>query len=111
MGRSKTDIALLFVTRILRMFAYGFLSVVLALYLSQIGFSEEAVGLLLTLTLVGDAGISLWMTTSADRIGRRRMLVWGAALMIVGGVAFVLTSNPIILMLAAIIGVLSPSGK
>lgn len=111
MARSKTDIVLLFVTRILRMFAYGFLSVVLALYLAQVGLSEQAVGLLLTLTLVGDAGISLWITTSADRIGRRRMLVLGAALMILAGVAFVLTDNPILLMAAAIIGVISPSGN
>lgn len=111
MARSRTDIALLFVTRVLRMFAYGFLSVVLALYLAKVGLSEEAIGLLLTLTLVGDAGISLWMTTSADRIGRRRMLVLGAVLMMVGGMAFVLTNNPVILMLAAIIGVLSPSGN
>lgn len=111
MASSKTDIALLFVTRILRMFAYGFLSVVLALYLAQVGISEQAIGLLLTLTLVGDAGISLWVTTSADRIGRRRMLVLGAALMILAGVAFALTSNPVLLMLAAIIGVISPSGN
>jgi len=111
MARSKTDIALLFVTRILRMFAYGFLSIVLALYLAHVGLSEQAIGLLLTLTLVGDAGISLWMTTSADRLGRRRMLVLGAALMIVGGMAFVLTTNPVILMVGAIIGVLSPSGN
>ena len=85
MARSKIDISLLFVTRIVRLFAYGFLSVVLALYLAQIGFSEQAIGLLLTLTLVGDAGISLWITTSADRIGRRRMLVLGGMLMILKG--------------------------
>jgi MFS family permease len=111
MARSKIDIALLFVTRIMRLFAYGFLSVVLALYLAQVGLSEQAIGLLLTLTLVGDAGISLWITTSADRIGRRRMLVLGATLMILAGVAFVLTNNPILLMFAAIIGVISPSGN
>ena len=111
MGRSKTDIALLFVTRIMRLFAYGFLSVVLALYLAQVGLSERAIGLLLTLTLVGDAGISLWITTSADRIGRRPMLVLGATLMVFAGVALVLTNNPILLMFAAIIGVISPSGN
>jgi MFS family permease len=111
MAHSKIDIVLLFVTRIMRLFAYGFLSVVLALYLAQVGLSGQTIGLLLTLTLVGDAGISLWITTSADRIGRRRMLVLGAALMILAGVAFVLTNNPLLLMLAAIIGVISPSGN
>lgn len=111
MARAQIDIALLFITRITRLFAYGFLPVVLALYLEQVGLSEQAIGVLLTLTLVGDAGISLWMTTSADRIGRRRMLVLGAALMILAGVVFISTGNPVVLTIAAILGVISPSGN
>ncbi|MRS02560.1 MFS transporter, partial [bacterium] len=68
----KTDVFLLFSTRLVRLFCYGFLSVVLALYLAQTGMSEPLIGLLFTLTLAGDAGISLWLTTSADRFGRKR---------------------------------------
>lgn len=111
MTRSQIDIALLFTTRITRLFAYGFLSVVLALYLAQVGLSERAIGVLLSVTLVGDAGISLWITTSADRIGRRRMLVLGAVLMIFAGVVFISTHNPVLLTIAAILGVISPSGN
>ncbi len=107
----KRDPAILFSARIIRMFAYGFLSVVLALYLSEAGLSESQIGLLLTFTLMGDAVISFWLTTSADRIGRRRMLVLGAGLMILAGVVFILTHNLILLTLAAIIGVISPSGN
>jgi MFS family permease len=107
----KQDIPLLFTTRIIRMFGYGFLSVVLALYLAQRGLNEGEIGLLLTLTLAGDAGITLWITTSADRLGRRRMLVIGAALMIMAGVIFSLTGNYILLVVTAIIGVISPSGN
>jgi len=107
----KRDTTILFATRIIRLFAYGFLSVVLALYLSESGFSEGEIGLLLTLTLAGDAVISLWLTTSADRIGRRRMLVLGAALMVLAGVVFILTRNLILLTAAAIVGVISPSGN
>ncbi|HMN00156.1 MAG TPA: MFS transporter [Anaerolineales bacterium] len=109
--RSNTDIRILFATRILRLFAYGFLSVVLALYLAATGLSEIQIGLLLTFTLAGDAAITLWLTTNADRLGRRRMLVAGAALMILAGAVFILTRNSILLTLAAIIGVLSPSGN
>ncbi len=105
------DIPLLFITRSLRMFGYGFLSVVLALYLAQRGFSEGKIGLLLTLTLAGDAFITLWITTSADRLGRRRMLVIGAGLMILAGVIFSLTGNYYLLLVTAIIGVISPSGN
>ena len=105
------DIVLLFVTRIIRLFCYGFLSVVLALYLAEAGLTEGQIGLLLTLTLVGDALISLWMTTSADRFGRKRTLILGAFLMAVAGIVFVLTQNVVLLILAAIIGVISPSGN
>lgn len=105
------DIRILFTTRIIRMFGYGFLSVVLALYLAQRGFSEGEIGLLLTLTLAGDAAISLWITTSADQMGRRRMLIIGAGLMIIAGVIFSLTGNYILLVVTAIIGVISPSGN
>lgn len=102
---------LLFATRSGRMFAYGFLSVVLVLYLKEIGVREDQIGLLLTLTLLGDTAISLWITTSADRIGRRRMLVLGAILMIVGGGVFAVTDNFVFLLLAATVGVISPSGN
>jgi MFS family permease len=107
----QRDTGILFATRIIRLFGYGFLSVILALYLSATGFSESRIGLLLTLTLAGDAIISLWLTTSADRIGRRKMLVAGAGLMALAGVVFLLSRNPVLLTLAAIIGVISPSGN
>src|SRR5687768_13579186 len=105
------DITLLFSTRIIRLFCYGFLSVVLALYLSEAGLTEGQIGLLFTLTLVGDALISLWLTTSADSLGRKRTLIMGALLMAGAGVAFILTRNVILLIAAAIIGVISPSGN
>jgi MFS family permease len=106
----NTNVRLLFTTRIIRLFAYGFLSVALALYLVQVGLSEGQIGLLFTLTLAGDAVISLWLTTSADRLGRRRMLRIGAALMLLAGIVFVITHNFVALAIAGIIGVISPSG-
>jgi MFS family permease len=105
------DITILFSTRIIRLFCYGFLSVVLALYLAEAGLTEGQIGLLLTFTLVGDALISLWLTTSADRFGRKRTLMLGALLMAGAGIAFVLTRNVVLLILAAIVGVISPSGN
>ncbi len=102
---------LLFATRILRMFGYGFLSVVLVLYLAAVGLDAARIGLLLTMTLVGDAAISLWLTTHADALGRRLVLVAGAALVLVAGVTFTLSPAFVVLLAAAIIGVLSPSGN
>ncbi len=105
-----SDTLILFSTRIVRLFAYGFLSVVLALYLAELGFDPAQICVLFTLALIGDAVISLWLTTSADRISRQRMLIVGAALMLFAGIAFALTRNFALLALAAIIGVISPSG-
>ncbi len=93
------------------MFAYGLLSVVLALYLASAGLSESQIGLLLTLTLLGDAAISLWMTSHADRSGRKKTLFFGALLMILAAGVFALISNFVLLVAAAIIGVISPSGS
>jgi MFS family permease len=105
------DILILFSTRILRLFCYGFLSVILALYLAEAGLTGAQIGLLFTLTLAGDAVISLWLTTSADRFGRKRTLLLGALLMAGAGLVFAQTRNPTLLAIAAIVGVISPSGN
>lgn len=86
------------------------MSVILVLYLDRVGLSENEIGLLLTLTLFGDTAISLWITTSADRIGRQRMLILGAALMMFAGILFAVTQNFALLLIAATVGVISPSG-
>ena len=102
---------LLFLTRVLRMFAYGFLAVVLVLYLDELGLGSLTIGAILTLTLIGDTLISLWLTTSADRIGRRRVLIAGSLLMTGAGLVFAVTSWVPLLILAATIGVISPTGN
>ena len=93
------------------MFAYGVLGVVLVLYLVEAGLSTSRIGLLITLTFLGDAAISLWLSTRADRWGRRRVLVAGAILMALGGVGMAVTGNFLWLIVAATIGVISPTGN
>jgi MFS family permease len=79
--------------------------------LAEVGLDAPKIGLLLTMTLLGDTALSLWITTSADRIGRKRMLIVGAWLMVLGGVVFAATGNFLLLLAAATIGVISPSGN
>ena len=109
--RLTSDALLFFVTRFTRLFAYGSLSVILVFYLIGLGLSEAQTGLLLSLTLVGDVVVSLFLTTRADRIGRRRMLIVGAALMAGAGFAFALSHNFLFLVIAGTLGVISPSGN
>jgi MFS family permease len=73
------DAKLLFLTRSVRLFSYGMLSVVLVVYLTGVGLTDAQTGLLLTLTLVGDTAVSLFLTTQADRLGRKRTLIAGAS--------------------------------
>jgi MFS family permease len=110
-GPSRRDVATLFATRGLRLFAYGALSVVLVLHLAAAGLPPERIGLLLTLTLLGDTAVSLVVTTRADRLGRRRMLALGAALMAGAGLLFAATTDFWLLLLGATLGILSPSGN
>jgi len=105
------DARLLFAARIVRLFAYGFVAVVLVLYLSAIGLDDHRIGLLLSLTLAGDVVVSLYLTTRADALGRKRTLLVGALLMIGAAVVFAITRDFTLLVLAATIGVISPSGN
>src|SRR5205814_180743 len=72
---------------------------------------ESDTGLLLTSTLLGDTLVSLYLTTQADRIGRRRMLIIGAVLMAAAGIVFAFTRQMWLLVVAGTIGVISPSGQ
>jgi MFS family permease len=105
------DARLLFVTRFVRLFAYGMLSVVLVFYLTGLGLTESQTGLLLGMILAGDTAVSLALTTQADRIGRRRMLIAGAILMAGAGLAFAVSRSFLLLVIAGTIGVISPSGN
>lgn len=105
------DAWLLLATRFIRLFAYGSLSVVLVFYLVGVGVSAQRVGTLFTMTLAGDVVVSMLLTTRADRIGRRRVLIAGAALMTAAGLTFASTHHLWLLMLAGTVGVISPSGN
>jgi len=107
----SADGRLLFATCAVRSFAYGFLSVILGLYLDAAGLSPAAIGWIFTAALAGGAMMTILITSVADRFGRRVLLIAGAVLMAVAGSVFAVSANPIYLAIAAIIGTISPSGK
>ena len=104
------DVRILFVTRFTRLFGYGAIAVMLALYLARLGFDGSRIGLLLSLTLFGDVAVTIYLTTHADRFGRRRTLVLSGLLMAASGFVFGSSDVFPVLVLAATLGVLSPSG-
>jgi MFS family permease len=105
------DGRLIIAARIVRAFAYGFLSIVLAIYLKLTGLTDPFIGLILTATLVNSVLFSLLASFYADRIGRRRILIIYAALMSVSGAIFVSTDNYVVLIIAALIGTLNVTGS
>ena len=102
---------LLFATCAVRTFAYGFVSVILGVYLASLGYDTATIGAIFTAVLAGDAAITILLTQVADRLGRRRVLLVGAGLMALAGTAFAVTDNLLLLIVAATVGVISPSGK
>ncbi|KIW18381.1 hypothetical protein PV08_02669 [Exophiala spinifera] len=108
---ASTDTKILILQRFVRLFAYGGSTLILASYLSDLGIADARIGLFMTLTLIGDVFISFLLTLVADQLGRRWILVLGAALMSVAGIVFGLSGNYWVLLAGAIIGVISPSGN
>jgi MFS family permease len=109
--RLSRDGWLLVATCGIRSFAYGFLSVILGLYLDATGLSATAIGWVFTAALAGGAVMTVALTSLADSAGRRNLLMLGAVLMAAAGWLFAISGNPIILTIAAIFGTISPSGK
>lgn len=109
--RSSFDVKLLVFQRFVRVFGYGASTLVLVAYLSCLNISDERIGLFMTLTLFGDVLISFALTLVTDSIGRRWILALGATLMALSGVIFAFSSNYWVLLIAAVIGIISPGGN
>ncbi|KAI8590723.1 MFS transporter [Geranomyces variabilis] len=109
--RSSVDTKCLLTQRFARLFAYGGSALTLVAYLSALDISDSRIGLFMTLTIAGDVLISFLLTLFADGLGRRTVLLLGAALMVASGVVFALSGNYWVLLMAAILGVISPSGS
>lgn len=105
------DAWLIIIARATRMLAYGTNSLILALFFSALEFSDSNIGLFMTLTLLGDVGLSAFLTLVADRVGRRRILFAGSSLMVCSGAVFAYFENFWILLFAAVVGVISATGS
>src|SRR5438270_181451 len=105
------DGRLLVAARAVRMFAYGFLSVILALYLSAAGLSASQIGWLFTVALAGGAATTAVVSLMVNRWGRRRTLIASALLMAAAGIALATRQGFLVLLPLSAIGALSPTGQ
>jgi MFS family permease len=104
------DLAILFGIKGLRMFSFGFLGLMLVIFLRALNFSYDSIGSIFFWTLLGDCVISLYLTSRADLFGRKNTLLVGSALSIITSIVFALSSNYYVIIVASIFGVISPSG-
>src|SRR5256885_2274650 len=95
---------LILAARAVRTFAYGYLSVILGVYLEGLGLAPWQIGAVLTVTLAGSAALTVIFSVIADTAGRRRMLFISAVLMAGAGGAFAVTSDYLLLLLASLTG-------
>ena len=108
--RTGRDAYLITLSRACRMFAFGAISLTLARFFSELGFSDLRIGLFMSLTLIGDVALGVTVTLMADGLGRRRVMVAGGLLMAASGAVFLFCENFWVLLLAAVVGVVSAGG-
>ena len=106
--KSPRDAKILFLQRAVRMFGYGATFIILVHFLSSLEISDQRIGLFMTLTMLGDVVISFVLVLITDNVGRRNVLAAGSMLMAMSGIVFALVSNYWMLVLASVIGVISP---
>ncbi len=104
------DGKLILLSRITRGVGYGFLSVVLAIYLRLLGLNDSAIGIVLTSTLASSACFTILAGALERKIGRKRTLLVLAALMSLAGSIFFLTTSYLALLLAALVGTINVTG-
>jgi MFS family permease len=102
-----SDVRLVFRVQAVRAFLYGFGSILIGASLAASGLELAVVGLVFTAMLLGMAISSIAVGHWGERIGRRRTYLALLALMGVAGVAFAVTENVWVLVLAALTGTLS----
>jgi MFS family permease len=104
------DAARLVLARGLRGFADGMVSVLLASYLTDLGFSAGEVGVLITGTLLGSAALTLGVGLLGGRLSQKQVLLMACGLMLLTGISFASFTSFWPLLLVAVAGTLNPSG-
>jgi MFS family permease len=102
--RARREVLTIFVAKFVRTFSYGYLGILLPLYLGDLGLSASGVGASVTMTLVGSALLTWSVRAPAERLGIRTTLLGLAGLTAIAAALLLLTRNPWVVVLAAMLG-------
>src|SRR6267142_3498613 len=106
---TSADAVRVLAARGVRAFADGFVSLLLPIYLVELGFSALAIGAIVTSTLIGTALLTLWVGLIANRYSRRRLLLAAALLMAATGAGFAVIKDFWPLLVIAFVGTMNPT--
>ena len=106
---TTADASVLLGARAARAFGDGFVSVLLPLHLTLLGFDNLEIGAVATATLFGSAALTLVVGLAAYRFPRRALLLRASVLMIATGLAFAFVHDFWPLLVVAFVGTLNPS--
>jgi len=98
------DGRLIFLEKTVRTVPYGFLGVIFGVYLDQLGFTKVAIGIVLTATVLSSGLYTFVISFVADRIGRRKTLVFFALTDFVAGTLLFVSTDWWAPVLAGIVG-------
>ncbi|HEY7366755.1 MAG TPA: MFS transporter, partial [Methylomirabilota bacterium] len=97
-------IILVLAAKTVRTFGYGYLGILLPVYLAELGVGAAGVGIAVTLTLVASALLTWAVRYPAERHGARTALLGLAALMVIGGLFLLASKHPWLVVVGAMVG-------
>jgi MFS family permease len=106
---ATSETRLLLAARGLRAIGDGFVSLLLPVYLLELGCGPFETGVIATATLGGSALLTLLAGLYAHRASGRSLLIGAALLMVLTGIAFAVFQDFWPLLLVAFVGTLNPS--
>jgi len=100
----STDGKLVLIEKAVRTVPYGFLGVLFAVYMNQLAFDAFVIGIVLTITVFSSALYTFTVSLIADRVGRRRTLIFFALMDFVAGSLLFLSTAWWAPVMAGIVG-------
>ena len=109
--RERRNVRLLLTARGVRAFGDGFVSILVPVYLTGMGFGAFDVGALTTAMLLGPAMLTLVIGLIAHRLETVRLLTTATTLMVLSGIGYAFETEFWPLLLIALVGTLSPTAS
>jgi MFS family permease len=102
--RANRSVGAVLAAKAVRTFCYGYLGILLPLYLADLGLSARGIGVFVTATLAGSAALTRGIRAPSERFGARAALLMLAALSAASAVLLMIARGPWLVVVAAMIG-------